>query len=121
MVLKKTGVKLTEKERSIRTEFEKPSVPGIYALGDVSLVNDLTPVAVKAGRQLSKRLATIKAMLSDYTDVTTVVFNTIIKAVGLTERKKQSLNTVQKNIKVYKSSFTPYIQPNRRQSSSAMK
>ena len=106
--LEKTGVELTERGNIYSDAFENTSVPGIYALGDVTGKLDLTPVAVKAGRQLSERLFNNKADAKlDYTDVATVVFShPVIGSVGLTEEK-----TIAKygseNIKVYKSSFTP--------------
>ena len=106
--LEKTGVKLTEKGTIYSDEFENTSVPGIYALGDVTGKLDLTPVAVKAGRQLSERLFnnTADAKL-DYTDVATVVFShPVIGSVGLTEEKAIA-KYGEENIKVYKSSFTP--------------
>ena len=106
--LEKTGVKLTEKGTIYSDEFENSSVPGIYALGDVTGKLDLTPVAVKAGRQLSERLFNNKADAKlDYTDVATVVFShPVIGAVGLTEEKAIAKYGAE-NIKVYKSSFTP--------------
>ncbi|MDU2963476.1 MAG: FAD-dependent oxidoreductase, partial [Streptococcus salivarius] len=106
--LEKTGVKLTEKGTIYSDEFENTSVPGIYALGDVTGKLDLTPVAVKAGRQLSERLFNNKADAKlDYTDVATVVFShPVIGSVGLTEEKAIAKYAAE-NIKVYKSSFTP--------------
>lgn len=106
--LEKTGVKLTEKGRIYSDEFENTSVPGIYALGDVTGKLDLTPVAVKAGRQLSERLFNNQADAKlDYTDVATVVFShPVIGSVGLTEEKAIA-KYGEENIKVYKSSFTP--------------
>lgn len=106
--LEKTGVKLTEKGTIYSDEFENTSVPGIYALGDVTGKLDLTPVAVKAGRQLSERLFNNKADAKlDYTDVATVVFShPVIGSVGLTEEKAMAKYGPE-NIKVYKSSFTP--------------
>ena len=106
--LEKTGVKLTEKGTIYSDEFENTSVPGIYALGDVTGKLDLTPVAVKAGRQLSERLFNNKADAKlDYTDVATVVFShPVIGSVGLTEEKAVAKYGAE-NIKVYKSSFTP--------------
>ena len=106
--LEKTGVKLTEKGTIQSDEFENTSVPGIYALGDVTGKLDLTPVAVKAGRQLSERLFNNKADAKlDYTDVATVVFShPVIGSVGLTEEKAIAKYGAE-NIKVYKSSFTP--------------
>ena len=106
--LEKTGVKLTEKGTIYSDEFENTSVSGIYALGDVTGKLDLTPVAVKAGRQLSERLFNNKADAKlDYTDVATVVFShPVIGSVGLTEEKAIAKYGPE-NIKVYKSSFTP--------------
>ncbi|MBN2962188.1 MAG: glutathione-disulfide reductase [Streptococcus sp.] len=106
--LEKTGVKLTEKGTIYSDEFENTSVPGFYALGDVTGKLDLTPVAVKAGRQLSERLFNNKADAKlDYTDVATVVFShPVIGSVGLTEEKAIA-KYGEENIKVYKSSFTP--------------
>lgn len=106
--LEKTGVKLTEKGTIYSDEFENTSVPGIYALGDVTGKLDLTPVAVKAGRQLSERFFNNKADAKlDYTDVATVVFShPVIGSVGLTEEKAIAKYGPE-NIKVYKSSFTP--------------
>lgn len=106
--LEKTGVKLTEKGTIYSDEFENTSVPGIYALGDVTGKLDLTPVAVKAGRQLSERLFNNKADAKlDYTDVATVVFShPVIGSVGLTEEKAIA-KYGEENTKVYKSSFTP--------------
>ena len=106
--LEKTGVELTERGNVYSDAFENTSVPGIYALGDVTGKLDLTPVAVKAGRQLSERLFNNKADAKlDYTDVATVVFShPVIGSVGLTEEKAIAKYGAE-NIKVYKSSFTP--------------
>jgi len=106
--LEKTGVELTERGNIYSDEFENTSVPGIYALGDVTGKLDLTPVAVKAGRQLSERLFNNKVDAKlDYADVATVVFShPVIGAIGLTEEKAIA-KYGSENIKVYKSSFTP--------------
>ena len=106
--LEKTGVELTERGNIYSDAFENTSVPGIYALGDVTGKLDLTPVAVKAGRQLSERLFNNKADAKlDYTDVATVVFShPVIGSVGLTEEKAIA-KYGSENIKAYKSSFTP--------------
>ena len=75
LVLKRQAFELTERGNIYSDEFENTSVPGIYALGDVTGKLDLTPVAVKAGRQLSERLFNNKVDAKlDYTDVATVVF-----------------------------------------------
>lgn len=102
--LEKTGVELTERGNIYSDAFENTSVPGIYALGDVTGKLDLTPVAIKAGRQLSERLFNNKADAKlDYTDVATVVFShPVIGSVGLTEEKAIAKYGAE-NIKVYKS------------------
>ena len=106
--LEKTGVELTERGNIYSDGFANTSVLGIYALGDVTGKLDLTPVAVKAGRQLSERLFNNQADAKlDYTDVATVVFShPVIGSVGLTEEKAIAKYGAE-NIKVYKSSFTP--------------
>lgn len=106
--LEKTGVELTERGNIYSDAFENTSVPGIYALGDVTGKLDLTPVAIKGGRQLSERLFNNKVDAKlDYTDVATVVFShPVIGSVGLTEEKAIAKYGAE-NIKVYKSSFTP--------------
>ena len=74
--LEKTGVELDDKGFIRTDEFENTSVEGIYALGDVNGKLELTPVAVKAGRQLSERLFNHKPNTKmDYTDVATVIFS----------------------------------------------
>ena len=94
---------MTERGNIYSDEFENTSVPGIYALGDVTGKLDLTPVAVKAGRQLSERLFNNKVDAKlDYTDVATVVFShPAIGAIGLTEEKAIAKYGAE-NIKVYK-------------------
>jgi pyruvate/2-oxoglutarate dehydrogenase complex dihydrolipoamide dehydrogenase (E3) component len=51
--------------------------PGIYALGDVTGREPLTPVAIAAGRRLAERLFGGKPDLKlDYENVPTVVLRT---------------------------------------------
>ena len=50
--LEKTSVELDDKGFIKTDDYENTSVDGIYALGDVNGKLELTPVAVKAGRQL---------------------------------------------------------------------
>ena len=104
--LEKTGVKLTEKGTIYSDEFENTSVPGIYALGDVTGEKELTPVAIKAGRTLSERLFNGKVNAKmDYTNIPTVVFShPAIGTVGLTEEEAQQTYG-KENIKVYTSQF----------------
>jgi len=54
---------------------EQTNVPNIYALGDVLYGQlELTPVAIRAGMLLSKRLFSGSQELMDYINVPTTVF-----------------------------------------------
>lgn len=105
--LEKTGVALNQEGFIATDEFENTNVDGIYALGDVNGKLELTPVAVKAGRQLSERLFNNKPNAKmDYKDVATVIFShPAIGSVGLSE--EAAIETFgQDDIKVYRSTFT---------------
>ena len=106
--LEKTGVTLTESGHIQTDAFENTSVDGIYAVGDVNGKLALTPVAVKAGRQLSERLFNGQSQAKmDYANVATVIFShPAIGSVGLSEEKAIALYGKEK-IKVYRSNFTP--------------
>jgi thioredoxin reductase (NADPH) len=72
---------------------DQTSVPHIYAIGDVQEGKpELTPVAIQAGRILTKRLFAGSEKKMDYSDVATTVFTPIeFGTVGMSEdeaRKK---------------------------------
>lgn len=106
--LEKTGVALTEKGYIQTDEFENTTVDGIYALGDVNGKLELTPVAVKAGRQLSERLFNGKTNAKmDYENVATVIFShPAIGSIGMSEEAALAKYGEDK-VTVYRSSFTP--------------
>jgi len=89
-------------------EYQTTNVPGIYCVGDIMEGGvELTPVAVKAGRQLAERLFNNKPNAKmDYTLIPTVVFShPPIGTIGLTE--PQAIEQYGKDdIKVYQSGFT---------------
>lgn len=87
-------------------EFEQTNVPGIYALGDIIGKQQLTPVAIAAGRRLAERLYNGKPEKKmDYSNVPSVVFShPPIATVGLTEQ--QAIAT-REQINIYQSDFTP--------------
>jgi glutathione-disulfide reductase len=87
-------------------EYEQTNVPGIYALGDIIGKQQLTPVAIAAGRRLAERLYNGKPeMTMDYSNVPSVVFShPPIATVGLTEQ--EAIETKQQ-INIYQSDFTP--------------
>ncbi|MBV7300904.1 glutathione-disulfide reductase [Enterovibrio paralichthyis] len=89
-------------------EFQNTNVPGIYCVGDIMEGGiELTPVAVKAGRQLSERLFNGKTNAKmDYKLVPTVVFShPPIGTIGLTEDEAKA-QYGEENVKVYTSGFT---------------
>ncbi len=87
--------------------FQNTSVPGVYALGDVTPGWHLTPVAIAAGRKLADRLfgGQPEAAL-DTRIVPTVVFtHPPVATVGLTT--EQALGTFGKeNVREYTTRFT---------------
>jgi len=105
--LENTDVML-DKHTFIKVDkYQNSSVQGIYAVGDNTGEIQLTPVAVKAGRQLSERLFNGKPDAHlDATLVPTVVFShPPIGTIGLTE-----LEAVEQygkdNLTLYTSQFT---------------
>ncbi|WP_281545135.1 glutathione-disulfide reductase [Grimontia sp. SpTr1] len=89
-------------------EFQNTNVSGIYCVGDIMEGGvELTPVAVKAGRQLSERLFNGKTNAKmDYELIPTVVFShPPIGTIGLTEGEAKA-QYGEENVKVYTSSFT---------------
>jgi glutathione reductase (NADPH) len=87
-------------------EYSETSVNGVYAVGDVCGVIELTPTAIAAGRRLADRLfGGLKDAKVSYDNVPTVVFShPPIGTIGLTE--KQAIDKYgASNVKVYKSTF----------------
>lgn len=88
-------------------EFQNTNVDGIYAIGDVTGREQLTPVAIAAGRRLADRLfdGRVDRRL-DYSNIPTVVFShPPIGTVGLTEvEARAQFGDV---IRVYAASFVP--------------
>ncbi|KDM92402.1 glutathione-disulfide reductase [Photobacterium galatheae] len=106
--LEATGVATTDKGYIKVDEYQQTNVPGIYCVGDIMEGGiELTPVAVKAGRQLSERLFNNKPEAKmDYKLVPTVVFShPPIGTIGLTEQEAIA-QYGEDNVKVYKSGFT---------------
>jgi len=88
--LETTGVTLNRKGKILVDEKEVTSVPHIYAVGDaIATANDdprpeLTPVAIKAGKLLAKRIYRGHTKLMDYVHIPTTVFTPLeYGAVGL--------------------------------------
>ncbi|WP_415719903.1 glutathione-disulfide reductase [Photobacterium ganghwense] len=103
-----TGVATNERGYIKVDEYQRTNVDGIYCVGDIMEGGiELTPVAVKAGRQLSERLFNNKPHAKmDYNLVPTVVFShPPIGTIGLTEPEAIA-QYGEDNVKVYTSTFT---------------
>ena len=88
-------------------DFENTSMPGIYAIGDVTGKMPLTPVAVAAGRRLAERLfdGQVDSRV-DYSNIPSVVFShPPIGTVGMTENEADA--QYGNEVTVYSSDFTP--------------
>ena len=90
-------------------KFQNTNVENIYAIGDVIGKEQLTPVAIAAGRRLSDRLFNgMEDRHLDYSMIPTVVFShPPIGTVGMTE--KEAKEKFKDDVKVYTSTFNPMI------------
>jgi glutathione reductase (NADPH) len=88
-------------------DFQNTSVPGLYAIGDVTGRAPLTPVAIAAGRRLADRLfGGMHDRRLDYDGIPTVVFShPPVGTVGLSEEQAR----VQHGdaVRIYSASFVP--------------
>ncbi|OEF30005.1 glutathione-disulfide reductase [Vibrio rumoiensis] len=106
--LEVTGVETNERGYIKVDEYQETNVKGIYCVGDIMEGGvELTPVAVKAGRQLSERLFNGQTNAKmDYALIPTVVFShPPIGTIGLTEAEAIK-QYGEANVKVYQSGFT---------------
>ncbi|MCB9639922.1 MAG: glutathione-disulfide reductase [Myxococcales bacterium] len=105
MGLEAAGVELTRDGYVVADPFQNTTVPGIYALGDVTESPALTPLAIAAGRKLADRLfGGQKDARQLYDQVPTAIFShPPIGTVGLTEREARAK---YEDVKVYTSTFT---------------
>ncbi len=81
------GVRLDDRGYIEVDEFQQTSVPGVFAIGDVTGRVTLTPVAIAAGRRLADRLwGGMEGRRLSYENIPAVVFShPPLGAVGLTE------------------------------------
>lgn len=105
--LEAAGVALDEHGFIAADRYENTSVPGIYAVGDVTGKKALTPVAIAAGRRLAERLfGGVAERHLPYENIPTVVFtHPPIGTVGLTQ--DEALRLHGDEVKVYQTRFTP--------------
>ncbi|RLN94447.1 hypothetical protein BBJ28_00006437 [Nothophytophthora sp. Chile5] len=105
--LDKAGVKLNEKTGRVWVKNEQTSTPNVFAIGDVIDAPELTPVAIQAGRLLSRRLYNNSTAQMDYEKVCTAVFTPIeYGCCGLSEEdSKERLG--DENVEIYHKNFVP--------------
>ncbi len=89
-------------------EYQETSVPGVFAVGDLTGKAPLTPVAIAAGRRLADRIwggRTGRKLC--YDNIPTVVFShPPLGTIGLTEPAARE-QYGDAAVKVYRSSFVP--------------
>ncbi|KAI1299080.1 Glutathione reductase [Mortierella claussenii] len=109
LALDKAGVTLNGEGYIGVNDYQETVVPEVYALGDVCGVEQLTPVAIAAGRRLSDRLfgpEQFKNSKLDYRNVPSVIFShPTAGAVGLTEQQAKEEYGAD-NLNVYVSEFS---------------
>ncbi|KAG0045085.1 Glutathione reductase [Gryganskiella cystojenkinii] len=107
--IENAGVTKNSKGYVVADDFQETVVPDVYALGDVCGIEQLTPVAIAAGRRLSDRLfggEQFKNSKLDYRNVPSVIFShPTAGAVGLTESQAQKEYGAE-NLSVYVSEFS---------------
>ena len=103
--LAEAGVELTPQAAVKVDDYSQSTMPGIYAVGDVTNRINLTPVAVREGQAFADTVFGGRPTAVDYTNVPSAVFSQPeIGTVGLTERMARDKH---KRIDVYKQSFRP--------------
>ena len=101
------GVKTDKAGHVITDEWQNTNVAGIYAVGDVTGREALTPVAIAAGRRLADRLFGGQPQRKlVYENIPTVIFShPPVGTVGLTETQARERHGDA--VKVYRTEFTP--------------
>lgn len=106
--LETLGVEMDAKGLIQVDAFQNSTVPGIYAIGDVTNAPALTPVAIAAGRRLADRLFGNQPEAHvNYDTISTVVFShPPIGTVGL--REEDAIKRYGSDqIKIYQTKFNP--------------
>ncbi|MEB8431131.1 glutathione-disulfide reductase [Cocleimonas sp. KMM 6892] len=110
--LENTDVEVSPRGTVVVDDYEKTTVDGIYAIGDIIGKAPLTPVAIAAGRRLGDRLYGGKPERKmSYDDIATVMFtHPPIGTIGMSEEKALEVygdDVANGGIKVYKTDFVP--------------
>jgi glutathione reductase (NADPH) len=103
--LAQIGVELNHEGAVVVDEWQRSTVPNIYAVGDVTDRLNLTPVAIAEGRAIAETLYNDNPMKMDHADVPTAVFSSPpIGTVGLTEEEARHRYG---EIDIYSARFRP--------------
>ncbi|HEU0156235.1 MAG TPA: glutathione-disulfide reductase, partial [Stellaceae bacterium] len=103
--LAEAGVELNDNGAVVVDEWQRSSVPNIYAVGDVTDRLNLTPVAIAEGRAIAETLYNNNPIKMDHNDVPTAVFSQPpIGTVGLTEEEARRRHGA---VDVYCARFKP--------------
>src|SRR5215207_1704014 len=104
--LAEVGVEMNDKGAVQVDEWQRSSVPNIYAVGDVTDRLNLTPVAIGEGRAIAETLYNNNPIRMDHNDVPTAVFSQPpVGTVGLTE--EQARREYGDDVDVYCARFKP--------------
>ncbi len=107
--LEEIGVQLGERGEVMVDDDGSTTVPGVFAVGDVTGRSPLTPVAIQAGRALADRLFGNRDYHMDWEGIPTAVFaEPPIGTVGWTEAEAAE-RLGEDGFKVYRSRFTPLL------------
>jgi len=104
--LEAVGIAVDERGYIPVDKFQQTSVPGIFAIGDVTGQAELTPVAIAAGRRMADRLYDKQeGRHLEYDLIPTVVFShPPMATVGLTE--VQARSKYGDDVSIYQTAFT---------------
>lgn len=103
------GVKLASNGKIVTDNHDRTTVDNIFAIGDVANTGagELTPVAIKAGRLLARRLYGGSKMHMDYHNIPTTIFTPLeYGCVGYSEDDAIA-KFGKDNLEVYHSFFMP--------------
>ena len=103
--LEAAGVALDDKGAVRVDDWSRTSLPGVYAVGDVTNRVNLTPVAINEGRAVAETLYNNNPTQVNYANIPTAVFtNPAIGTVGLTEGQARQQGFA---IDIYRTGFRP--------------
>jgi glutathione reductase (NADPH) len=103
--LEAAGVRLADNGGIAVDDYSRTSSPHIYAVGDVTNRNNLTPVAIREGHAFADTVFGNRPTAVDHANVPTAVFSEPeVGVVGLTETQARERHA---RIDIYKSTFRP--------------